>query len=249
MKCLVTGASSGIGLDMSKYLSKLGHEVIMVSSDSDKLSKASKKVKNSSVFLADFTKQEDVDSLCKFILKEKPDVVINNAGFGCFGFYDEIDTYRELEMINVNVVSVHKITKTCLKYMNGKDRYILNVASSAGLMPGGPLLSTYYATKSYVRSYSLGIYKELKKKGSHVNISVLCPGPVNTNFNNVAGGTFSVKALSSEYVAKYALDKMFNGKVLIVPGFSMKLGLFFSRFLSYKFLLSIMFSIQHKKRK
>ena len=151
-------------------------------------------------------------------------------------------------MINVNVISVHKIVKTCLKYMEGNNTYILNVASSAGLMPGGPLLNTYYATKSYVRCYSLGIYKELRKLKRGVNISVLCPGPVNTNFNECAGGSFSVKALSSEYVAKYAIDKCLNGKNLIIPGLAMKLGVFFSRFLPYRILLSVIFLIQHKKR-
>lgn len=249
MKCLVTGASSGIGLDMSRYLSGLGHSVIMVSSNKDKLSKTSAKVRNSDFYVCDLNSQKEVDKLCDFILEEKPDVVVNNAGFGAFGFSQEIELNREIEMINVNVISVHKITRTCLKYMEGmSNSYILNVASSAGLMPGGPLLGTYYATKSYVRSYSLSVYKELKKCGKNINISVLCPGPVNTNFNNVAGGTFSVKGLSSEYVAKYAIKKMFKKKTLIVPGFSMKLGVFFSRFLPYKLLLSIMFLIQHKKR-
>lgn len=248
MKCLVTGASSGIGRDMAKVFSSLGYEVIMVSSNREKLYNASKDVRNSRVFVADLSSQEDSDKLCDFILSEKPNVVVNNAGFGAFGFYDEIDLNREVDMINVNVVSLHKITRTCLKYMNDQDSYILNVASSAGFMPGGPMLSTYYATKSYVRSYSLGIYKELKKMGKNINVSVLCPGPVNTNFNNVAGGTFSVKGLSSEYVSKYAVKNMFKNKLIIVPGIFMKLGVFFSRFVPTKLLLSIMFMIQHKKR-
>lgn len=248
MKCLITGASSGIGRDMAKVFSNLGYEVVMVSSNREKLENASKDVSNSRVFVADLSNQEDTDKLCDFILSEKPQVVVNNAGFGAFGFYDEIEVNREIDMINVNVVSLHKITRTCLKYMNDQDSYILNVASSAGLMPGGPMLAAYYATKSYVRSYSLGIYKELKKMSKNVNISVLCPGPVNTNFNNVAGGTFSVKGLSSEYVSKYAVRKMFKKKLVIVPGFSMKLGVFFSRFVPTKILLSMAFMIQHKKR-
>lgn len=248
MKCLITGASSGIGKSMAIYMSERGYEVIMVSSNKEKLEDASKNVKSSSIFVCDLRNEKDVDKLCDYILKVKPEIVINNAGFGAFGFYDEIDINRELEMINVNVISLHKITRTCLKYMDGDDNYILNVSSSAGFMPAGPLLNTYYATKNYVRSYTLGIYKELKEKESKVNISVLCPGPVNTNFNNVAGGHFSVKSLSSEYVGKYAVDKMFKKKLIIVPGFSMKLGLFFSRFVPIKLMLNIAFKIQHKKR-
>jgi len=233
---------------MANYMSKLGYEVIMVSSNKEKLEKASIEVRNSIIYVCDLKDSDEVDKLCNFILEEKPDVVINNAGFGAFGFYDEIDINRELEMINVNVISLHKITRTCLKYMEGDKNYILNVSSSAGFMPAGPLLNTYYATKNYVRSYTLGIYKELREKKSKINISVLCPGPVNTNFNNVAGGHFSVKSLSSEYVGKYAIEKMFRKKLIIVPGFSMKLGLFFSRFVPVKLMLSIAFKIQHKKR-
>ena len=249
MKCLVTGASSGIGKDISSYLSSLGHEIIMVSSNKEKLEESSRDVKKSHVFVCDLSKDSEVDKLCDFILNEKPDLVINNAGFGAFGFYDEISLEKELDMIKVNVISLHKITRTCLKYMEGlSEAYILNVSSSAGFMPAGPLLNAYYATKNYVRSYTLGIYKELKKKKSGVNISLLCPGPVNTNFNNVAGGTFSVKGLSSEYVSKYAIDKCLKKKLVIVPGFSMKIGLFLSRFMPIKIMLSIAFMIQHKKR-
>ncbi len=248
MKCLVTGASSGIGRDISRYLSNLGHEVILVSSNKEKLNVLKKELFNSKVYVCDLSNQSEVNKFLNFILKEKPEVVINNAGFGAFGFYDEVSLKREEDMINVNVISLHKITRTCLRYMEGENNFILNVSSSAGLMPGGPMMSAYYATKSYVRSYSLGIYKELKIKKNKTHISVLCPGPVNTNFNKVAGGTFSVKALSSEYVAKYAVDNMFRGKTLIVPGFSMKLGVFFSRFLPSKLLLSILFKIQHNKR-
>ena len=245
MKILITGASSGIGRDMARYLSSKENELILVSSNKDKLESVSKALINSSVYVCDLSNNDNVNKLCEYILKEKPDFVINNAGFGAFGFYDEISLDREIEMINVNIVALHKITKTCLEYMD--NGYILNVSSSAGLMPGGPMLNTYYATKNYVRSYSLGLYKELKKKNKNIHISILCPGPVNTNFNKVAIGTFSIKGLSSEYVAKYAVDKCLKNKLIIVPGFKVKLGVFFSRFLPTKLVLSILFKIQHRK--
>ena len=245
MKILITGASSGIGRDMARYLSSKENELILVSSNKDKLKSVSKALINSSVYVCDLSNNDNVNKLCEYILKEKPDFVINNAGFGAFGFYDEISLDREIEMINVNIVALHKITKTCLEYMD--NGHILNVSSSAGLMPGGPMLNTYYATKNYVRSYSLGLYKELKKKNKNIHISILCPGPVNTNFNKVAIGTFSIKGLSSEYVAKYAVDKCLKNKLIIVPGFKVKLGVFFSRFLPTKLVLSILFKIQHRK--
>lgn len=245
MKILITRASSGIGRDMARYLSSKENELILVSSNKDKLESVSKALINSSVYVCDLSNNDNVNKLCEYILKEKPDFVINNAGFGAFGFYDEISLDREIEMINVNIVALHKITKTCLEYMD--NGHILNVSSSAGLMPGGPMLNTYYATKNYVRSYSLGLYKELKKKNKNIHISILCPGPVNTNFNKVAIGTFSIKGLSSEYVAKYAVDKCLKNKLIIVPGFKVKLGVFFSRFLPIKLVLSILFKIQHRK--
>ena len=245
MKILITGASSGIGRDMARYLSSKENELILVSSNKDKLESVSKALINSSVYVCDLSNNDNINKLCEYILKEKPDFVINNAGFGAFGFYDEISLDREIEMINVNIVALHKITKTCLEYMD--NGHILNVSSSAGFMPGGPMLNTYYATKNYVRSYSLGLYKELKKKNKNIHISILCPGPVNTNFNKVAIGTFSIKGLSSEYVAKYAVDKCLKNKLIIVPGFKVKLGVFFSRFLPIKLVLSILFKIQHRK--
>ena len=108
-------------------------------------------------------------------------------------------------------------------------------------------MSTYYATKSYVYQLSEALYYEEKKKKTKVHVSVLCPGPVETNFNNVAGVTFSVKPLKSSYVAKYAIDKMFKNKMLIIPGTTVKLAKFFGRFVSDKFLLRQTYKIQKKK--
>ncbi len=108
-------------------------------------------------------------------------------------------------------------------------------------------MSTYYATKGYVYQLTEALYYEEKKKKTNVHVSVLCPGPVDTNFNNVAGVHFSVKPLKSTYVAKYAIDNMFKGKMLIIPGFKMKLAKFFSRFVSDKMLLRITYNIQKKK--
>lgn len=248
MKCLVTGASSGIGKEMAKCLSKLGHEVILVSKDKVRLEKVSKTLERSSIYLCDLSKSDEVDGLLKFILKEKPEVVINDAGFGAFGNYKEVTLEREMEMLEVNVKSLHKITKTCLKYMDSNN-YIMNVASIAGLLPGGPLLGTYYATKSYVRSYSLGIYEELRRNGSKVSISVLCPGPVDTNFNNVAGGHFSINSKTSEFVGSYAIRKMFKKKLIIVPGLDVKLGYIAGKFLPIKLILKVLYKVEHRKRR
>ena len=152
-------------------------------------------------------------------------------------------------MIDTNIRAVHILTKSFLKDMEKRDSgYILNVASSAAFQPG-PLMATYYATKSYVYQLTEAIYYEQKKKKSNVHVSVLCPGPVATNFNNVANVNFAVKPLTSEYVARYAIDNMFKEKMLIIPGFKMKCAKFFGRFVSDKFLLRIAYRIQRRKVK
>ena len=178
------------------------------------------------------------------------DVLINNAGFGSCGDFDDLALINDVNMINTNVVAVHVLTKSFLKDMMKKDSgYILNVSSSAGFMPGGPLMSTYYATKSYVYSLTNAIWYELKKRKSNVKVSCLTPGPVDTNFNNVANVKFSVKPQSAKYVAEYAIDEMFKGKLLIIPGFKMKLTKFFKRFVSDKSLLKMTYNIQKRKMK
>ena len=127
--------------------------------------------------------------------------------------------------------------------------YILNVASSAGLLRGGPLMSTYYATKGYVVDFTLATYEELRRNKSKVGISVLCPGPVKTNFNNVAGVKFNLSSLDAKYVARYAIDEVLKKrKLVIVPGFKVRMGIFFSRFLSIKRLLKTTYNIQRRKK-
>ena len=248
MKVLITGASSGIGLDMAKYLASQKHELILVAREKEKLEQVQKQLKTKvTIIVVDLAVEQKVKELYALTKKENIDVLINNAGFGDCGYFTETDLNKELDMINTNVKAVHILTKLFLKDMEKKNfGYILNVASSAAFQPG-PLMSTYYATKSYVYHLTEGVYYEQKKKKSNVHISVLCPGPIKTNFNNVAGVKFNIKQLKSEDVAKYAIDKMFENKMLIIPGFKMKCAKFFGRFLSDKALLRLAYKIQKKK--
>lgn len=248
MKALITGASSGIGLDIAKYLAQKKYELILVARDRKKLEKIQEKLPTKvTIIVADLSNEQKVKELYVLTKGENIDILINNAGFGDFGYFTETDLNKELEMIDTNIKAVHILTKLFLKDMEQRDSgYILNVASSAAFQPG-PLMSTYYATKSYVYQLTEALYYEQKKKKTNVNISVLCPGPVKTNFNNVAGVKFGVKPLSSSFVAKYAIDQMLNKKMLIIPGYKMKLAKFFSRFVSDKFLLKVTYRIQKKK--
>lgn len=248
MKALVTGASSGIGRDIAKYLASLGHELILVGRNKKKLASLQKELNVKStiviVDLSDITKVKELYVLAKNF---DIDILINNAGFGMFGEFSETDLNKELEMINTNITAVHLLTKLFLRDMKKKDSgYILNVASSAAFGPG-PLMATYYATKAYVNNLTEAIHEELRRSNSNVHIASLCPGPVDTNFNNVAEVSFSVKPLSSEMVSKYAIDSLFKGKVVIVPGVLMKLTLFIRRFASRSLVRKITYNIQKKK--
>lgn len=247
MKALITGASSGIGREMAIYLSELGYDLVVVARNKDKLEELKKSVKtNIKIMEYDLS---DIDNCYKLYDKIKDnniDIVINNAGFGLFGNYVETDLNTELNMIDLNVKALHILTKLFIN--NDNIKYILNVASSAGLMKGGPLMATYYATKSYVCSYSLGLCEELRKNNSNKVISILCPGPVDTNFNDRANVNFNVKSMDARYVARYAINKMFKKKLIIVPGLSVRIGLFFMRFVPTKMLLKMTYNFQEKKK-
>ncbi len=251
MKALITGASSGIGLSFAKCLSSMGWDLILVARSKERLEYIKEKLDgNVKIIVMDISTLQKVKELYVLTRKENIDLLINNAGFGEFGEFKNTDLTNELNMIDTNIKALHVLTKVFLRDMIKKDSgYILNVASSAAFQPGGPLMVTYYATKSYVKSLTEGIWYELKKRKSKVVISCLCPGPVATNFNKVAGVEFSVKPLSSDFVAKYTLEKLFQEKMMIIPGFKMKCAKFFSRFVSDKFLLRTVYKIQKKKLK
>ena len=248
MKALVTGASSGIGKDMAKYLSSLGYDLILVARRKESLEKLQKELKTKvRIISLDLMQEENCFKLYEQTKNENIDILINNAGFGLFGMFSKTDLNRELEMINLNVKAVHILTKLFLQDFVKKDSgYILNVASSAGFL-SGPRLNTYYATKNYVLKLTMAIYEELKHQNSHVVVSALCPGPVATEFNKVAHGKFSLKEMPSIKVAKIGIDKLLKKKLLIIPGFSNKVGLFLIRFIPYKWQLKIMYRIQKRK--
>ena len=222
MKALITGASSGLGKEMAKILSEQEIELVLVAREQQKLEEVQKELKTKTqIICMDLSLAENCVELYKQV--GDIDILINNAGFGTCGEFIETDLITELNMINTNVCAVHTLTKLFLQDMCKKNSgYILNVASIAGFMPG-PLMATYYATKNYVVSLTRAIRKELRKNKSKVKISLLCPGPVDTNFNNVANVKFKIPGLTSEYVAKYAIKKMQKGKLIIIPGTLIKI--------------------------
>lgn len=250
MKALITGASSGIGADMARVLSNMGYDLILVARRKTRLNRLKKELKtNVEIISMDLSTTFHCMELYNQVKKENIDILINNAGFGLFGKFSDTKLEKEIDMIDLNIKAVHTLTKLFLKDFKEKDQgFILNVASSAAFMPG-PLMSTYYATKAYVLHLTEAIYEELRSEKSNVVISCLCPGPVDTEFNKVAGVRFSLRELDSYKVAQYAIKKLFHRKTIIVPGFTIKLGIFSTRLAPRKFILRITHSIQHRKAK
>ena len=250
MKALITGASSGIGMDMAKYLASLNYDLILVGRNKEKLENFQKSLKvDTQIIIADLSDVTKVKEVYVMTKNEDIDILINNAGFGLFGKFFETDLNEEMTMINTNVIAVHLLTKLFLRDMQKRNYgYILNVSSSAAFGPG-PLMATYYATKAYVNNLTEAINEELRRDKSNVFVCSLCPGPVDTNFNKTAGVEFSVKPLTSEEVAKYAIDSMLKKKVVIVPGLKMKLALFFRRFTTRSLMRKITYNIQKSKLK
>lgn len=250
MIALITGASSGLGFEMAKILSNKGYDLILVARREDKLKILQNQLKTSSqIIIKDLSSEKNCFELFEQVKDINIDILINNAGFGLFGEFCETDIHRELTMIDVNIKAVHILTKLFLrKFRKVNSGYIMNVSSSAGFMPG-PLMAAYYASKAYVLNLTRAIDRELKKSNSKVKVCVLCPGPTDTEFNDVANVNFGVKAATASYVSKYAIDMMFKGKTTIIPSLQMKLLICVSKFTPSKLLTSINYNVQKAKTK
>ena len=298
MWALVTGASSGIGRDMSRYLYNLGYSLVIVARDKTKLEELKKGLEENNVNAStssinrtngynknndssynnnaikldtgksdsknnkeetknkqeiiviskDLSNRENCMEIYEETKNIQIDLLVNNAGFGVFGEFGKTDLDKEINLINTNITALHILTKLYLKDMIKRNSgHILNVASIAGMEPG-PLMATYYASKAYVIRLSRAINKELKKEKSKVKISILCPGPVDTNFNNVANVVFKAPSMSSEKVAKYGIDKALKGKLIIIPGVLNKSVRFFSKVVPDCILEEVAYHIQRRKR-
>ena len=246
MNVLITGASSGIGMSMAIYMLELGYNLYVVSTNKKELDNIYKKYDKRVISIGmDLSNSNNCYKLYNMLKDKNIDIVINNAAFGEAGNFTETDIDKELNMIDVNIKAYHILTKLFLKDMvkNNRGR-ILNVASMAGFMPG-PYMAAYYATKSYIINLSLSISEELKKDNSDVKISIFCPGPVRTNFENRANAKFNTSLISSEYAAKYAIDNMLKNKLVIIPP-NMKLNYFLVKFSPISLVLKINSKIQER---
>lgn len=248
MKALITGASSGIGMSMAEYLSSMGWDLILTGRNEEALKKLAARLGTPCEIIAlDLAEGNSPQRLYKFCQGKQIDFLINNAGFGLFGRFDSTDLDEELALLRVNIIAVHILTKLFLREFKKRGTgYILNVSSSAAFMPG-PLLSSYYASKAYVLRLSEAVREELRRDGSRVSISVLCPGPVDTNFNSRAGVRFSIPPTSCAYVARYGVDMALRRRFLIIPTLRMKAATALAKLAPSRLTAALAYEIQKKK--
>jgi hypothetical protein len=224
---LITGASSGIGRELAWLHAEHGNDLIIVARRAAELHALAQEItaKHGTavrVIVKDLAiasaPQEIFDEVAAAGLQV--DYLINNAGFGLLGKFVERDLQASLSMVNVNIIALTALTRLFLPAMVARDRgWILNVASVAGLMPGGPLQSVYFASKAYVVSFSSGLAEELHD--SKVTVTTLCPGPTETEFAQTAEMNASAvfaNAFSARSVAEAGYDAMLKGELLRVSG-------------------------------
>ena len=247
---VITGASSGIGAEFARLLGRMGCFLILSGRNEEALSSLRDEIgrDNCVIIPADLSDPKSCIDLFAKSRKYKPDILINNAGFGLYGEFTETSLSRELEMIDVNIKAVHILFKLFLKEFTKQNRgHILNVASTAGLLPG-PLMSTYYSTKSYVIRQTQAVYEELKRRKSAVHVSVLCPGPVSTDFNARAGIEGFMKGITPRYCAAYTLSKMKQNKLMIIPTAKMQLAMTAVKFAPLCLACAVSYTLQSGKK-
>lgn len=253
MIALITGASSGIGRAMAVGFAKRGFNLIIVARRRQRLLELKEEVQEKygvkvRCFCHDLSKTDECIKLYEEVSRVNIDVVVNSAGFGVFGKFHETSLEDELKMIDVNIKALHTLTKLFLQKFRERNRgFILNVASIAGFM-AGPEFSSYYASKSYVINLTKAIHEELRFEKSNVYIGALCPGPVRTEFNEVAGAQFAVSGASDVEVAEYAIEKMFDGQMIIVPGAGTKFLRVAAKYAPDNVLLGAVGAVQRSRK-
>lgn len=237
---LVTGGSSGIGLELAKVLARNGYDLVLVARTRDALEAVAGKIEGqydvrAHVFAADLRRREAPEEIFDFLRNEAiaVKILINNAGFGLRGEFADTELTRELEMIQVNIAALTHLTKLFLPAMiKAKRGRILNVASMAAFQPG-PLMAVYYATKAYVLSFSEALAEELRNSG--VTVTALCPGPTRTEFAAAAqisnSRRFSLFGTADAVdVAEYGFQAMMDGTRVAIPGIKNKIAAQVNRF-------------------
>lgn len=240
MYTLITGATSGIGLELAKQFVKNGKDVLLVSRNSQRLSEVAEELEQIypvrvHYLAVDLSEPDSAKKVLNWTREKGYEVetLVNNAGFGSHGEFHKSHLKTECEMLELNIMSLMKLTRYFLPAMVFRRQGgVLNVASAAGFAPG-IRMANYYASKAYVQSFTQALAGELR--GTPINIAALCPGPVDTGFQARARLKVGKRNLvwkqkkTAKQVAEYAYQEFEKGKVLIFPGELLKTAIFLSR--------------------
>jgi hypothetical protein len=253
---LITGASAGIGAALAHEFAANGHEVVLIARREQALvaladAIAAKGATRPTVLRADIARAQATREIAEALDRRglEPDVIVNNAGFGLLGTADKLDRAEQLAMIDLNVRALTDFSLAFIDSLKRRRGGILNVASVAAFMPG-PRMAVYYASKAYVLSFSEALHRELMAQG--VRVTVLCPGPVPTEFQARAGITGEVfprlLTRSAERVARDGYRGLKEGRRVVVSGSANRVVRTFARFVPRGLLLSLIDRRQKGRR-
>ena len=253
---LITGASGGIGADLARIFAREGFNLVLVARSENKLNELATTVTSefkitATVLVYDLVDVTAPQKIFQELAEKKIPVqgLVNNAGFGEYGFFEEINLQRELDMMQVNMGAVVQLSKLFLEQISlGSAGKILNVASTAAFQPG-PLMAVYYATKAFVLSFSGALANELEKR--NVTVTALCPGPTKTGFaadaNLDGSDLFAGKIATSEEVAQAGFKGMMAGDTVVIPGAKNQAFAFAVRLAPRNFVTRLVRFMQEKK--
>lgn len=256
---LITGASSGIGLELARLFARDGHGVVLVARREDRLKELAAELTHrhnvqASVIAADLADPSAPPEVARQVAAAGLEVrfLVNNAGFGLAGEFARTDISTALQIIQVNVAALTHLTGLLLPGMVAEHRgAVLNMASTAGFVPG-PLMAVYHATKAYVISFSLALAEELRNSG--ITVTVLCPGATRTEFQERAGIALEARALRGPWIADAAsvaragYNGMLRGKRLVIPGVFNKVMVAATRVASRGLLATVVRKMQEGVR-
>jgi uncharacterized protein len=230
---LITGASAGLGVEFARQCAARGDEVVLVARRADRLEKLAAETGNAHVISADMSRPGAATQIVGETIARGMWVrtLINNAGFGLRGRFDELPLDRQLEMIDLNIRALVNLSFVVINDMVLKGGgSILNVASTAAFQPG-PKMAVYFATKAFVLSFSEALHEEWKDRG--IKVSALCPGPTRTEFGDVAGiktlGQFDRLSMEAGPVVRAGLEGLHDNRAVVIPGATNKIGAWSTR--------------------
>lgn len=242
---LITGASSGIGLELARLFAKDNYDLVLIARRKQKLEELKHELEKHNlkvyVFSADLTELDAPQKIHDYTQSNNIhiDVLVNNAGFGVYGYFSSTSREKELNMVQLNVTALTNLTKLFMPHMiRQKSGGILNVASTAAFQPG-PKMAVYFASKAYVLSFSEALHNELKPHG--ISVTCLCPGPTKTEFESRAAteekmSLFNGSIMDAKTVAQIGYDGLQKQKAVVVTGLKNKLLIFIGRFAPRSFI-------------